>query len=212
MNASVPRAIALLLVAALALAVAAAPASGAKRPRCAVKRSTTVAKNAQVRLYVVRDGEGNRELHACLRATGRKLLAAAEYDDGYVMSGAYRDVRLAGRFVALVFDATDISCKAACPPDYDATKTQVTVRDVRTRRGRFSLSDAAPRSLRLSSTGVAAWLAPVAAGSELHVLDGAGRGRLVDTGAIHAATLALRGLQLSWTNAGAPKTLALTPF
>ena len=50
MNASVPRTFALLLIAALALAVAAAPASGAKRARCAVKRSKTVAKDAQVRL------------------------------------------------------------------------------------------------------------------------------------------------------------------
>ena len=160
----------------------------------------------------MRDREGNRELHGCWRSTGRKLLVAAEYDDGYVTSGAYRDVVLAGRFVALVFDATDISCKASCPPDYDATKTQVTIRDVKRRRSRFTLSDVTPRSLRLSTAGVAAWLAPVAAGAEVRAIDAGGLGRLLDTGTIDVASLALRGVRLDWVNAGVPKTADLTPF
>jgi len=171
-----------------------------------------VAKDAQVRLYVVRDDEGNRVLHGCWRATGRKLRIAAEYDDDYVTSGAYRDVVLAGRFVAFVFEATDVSCKAACPPDYDATRVQVTVRDVKRRRSRFTLSDAAPRSLRLSSAGVAAWLAPVTGGAELRAIDAGGLGRLVDTGAIDAASLTLRGVRLDWLNAVTPKRADLTPF
>jgi len=213
MNAVVLRTIAILVSAALALAATAAPApAAATRARCAVKHSKTVAKNRQVRLYVTRDREGNRVLHGCWRANGRKLRAAAEYDDDYVTSGVYRDVLLAGRFVAFVFEATDISCKAACPPDYDATRVQVTLRDVRTRRSRFVLSDAAPRSLRLSNAGVAAWLSPVAGGAELRVIDGAGRGRLLDTGAIDAASVLLRGLRLDWMTAGAPKSADLTPF
>src|SRR4051812_11109099 len=113
------RPIPVLLLAALALALLAPPApAAAKRARCAVKGSHTVAKNRFVRAYVKRDGEGNRVLHGCWRASGRKLTVAHEYDDDYVTSGAYRDVRLAGRFIAIVFEATDVSCKADCPPDF----------------------------------------------------------------------------------------------
>ena len=165
----------------------------------------------QVRLYVVRDREGNRRLHGCWRSTGRKLLVAADYDDGYVTSGAYRDVVLAGRFVAFVYEATDISCKAACPPDYDATHDQVTIRESR-----------AAQPLRALRRGAAL---AAAVGRRGRGVAGAGRGRrrgardrrrrprpAVDTGAIDAVTLTLRGPRLEWVNAGAPKSEALTPF
>ena len=113
MTGSVRRLIALIVLAGLVVLTAPGPASATgKRARCAAKRSHTVAKNRLVRVYSV-SRSGNRRLTACLRASGRKLLVVREYDDGYVESGAYRDVRLAGRFVAVVFDATDVSCKAA---------------------------------------------------------------------------------------------------
>jgi hypothetical protein len=105
-----------------------------------------------------------------------------------------------------------LSCKAACPPDYETTKTSVVVRDIRSRRSRLTRTHAAPRSLRLSSAGVAAWLAPVAGGAELRVIDGAGLGRLVDSGAIEAGSVGLRGLRLGWVNAGTQRAADLTPF
>ena len=113
-----------------------------------------------------------------------------EYDDGYVESGAYRDVRLAGRFVAVVFDATDVSCKAACPPDYEPTQTSIVISDVRARRDRTTRTHAQTGSLRLSTAGVAAWLAPVAGGFELHGYDGTGE-PVLDSGAIDPASVAL---------------------
>ena len=194
------------------LAVAALPTAAEGRARCAVKGSHTVAKSPAVRAYVKRDREGNRRLYGCLRKTGRKLLVAAEYDDQYVTSGVYRDVRLAGRFVVVVFEATDVSCKAACPPDYETTQTSVVVRDVRSRKSRIARSPTAPGTLRLSNRGFAAWLTPVAGGAELRVIDGAGLGRVVDTGAIDPASVALPGGELEWVKDATPAVLALTPF
>ena len=203
------RLIALLLLAALAVAAAPAPARAAKA-RCAAKRSHTVAKNRLVRVYSV-SRNGNRRLKGCLRASGRKVLVVREYDDGYVESGAYRDVRLAGRFVAVVFDATDVSCKAACPPDYEATQTSVVISDIRSRRDRTTRTHAAAGSLRLSTAGVAAWLAPVAGGFEVHGYDGTGE-PVLDSGAVDPASLRLAGLHLTWANAGAARSAELRRF
>jgi len=205
------RLIAPVVLAGLVVIAAPAPASGAgKQARCAVKRSHTVAKNRLVRVYYV-SRNGNRRLTGCLRATGRKRLVVREYDDGYVESGAFRDVRLAGRFVAVVYEATDVSCKAACPPDYEATQTSVVISDVRSRRDRTTLTQAQKGSLRLSTAGVAAWLAPIEGGLELHGYDGGGE-RVLDSGAIDPAAVALAGLRLTWANAGAPRSAALTRF
>jgi hypothetical protein len=199
-------AVALLAVMAAAALPAAAPAAG----RCDAKGSRTVAENGLVRVYVKRDAQGDRRLYGCRRATGRRMLVAAEYDDGYVLSSVYRDVRLAGRFVAVVTEDTDISCKADCPEGYDGTTTGVTVADVRARRTRGAVGDPDAGSLLLSRRGVAAWLETFGADAELRVLDGAGRGRLVDSGAIDG--VGLRGLRLGWRNAGVPRGVDLTPF
>ncbi len=156
------RLLALIVLAGLVAfaAPAQASAAGKRKASCAAKRSHTVAKNRFVRVYSV-SRNGNRKLTGCLRKTGRKLLVVREYDDGFVESGVFRDVRLAGRFVAVVFDATDISCKAACPPDYEPTQTSVVISNIRTRRDRTTRTHAQAGSLRLSTAGVAAWLAPI---------------------------------------------------
>jgi hypothetical protein len=202
------RRVAVLFLVASGLLALPAAADG-KWARCKAKGSETVASNSLVRVFSrpERDGEGT-EVVGCWRATGRKTLIAYEYDDGYVTSIGYRDLRLRGRFVALVAEATDVSCKAACPPDYDASRTSVGVVDVRTRRVRESSSDATLGSLKLTRAGVAAWLAPAAGGSvELLATDGAGVGRVIDSGAIEA--VGLRGLRLGWRNAGQPRGVDL---
>ncbi|MEO8690940.1 MAG: hypothetical protein ABI611_22340 [Solirubrobacteraceae bacterium] len=199
-----------LLVGLVAFAAPAGASAAGRKARCAVKRSHTVAMNRLVRVYFVRRN-GNRRLTGCLRATGRKHLVVREYDDGYVESGGFRDVRLAGRFLAVAFDATDLSCKAACPPDYETTQTSVVISDIRTRRDRTTRTHARTGSLRLSTAGVAAWLAPIESGFELHGYDGAGE-NVLDSGAIDPASVVLAGLQLTWANAGAARNAALTPF
>ena len=198
-----------VVLAATLTAVCALPSSADGKARCKVKGSETVKANSLVRVYSRPDREGGTEVRGCWRATGRKVLLAYEFDDEYVTSSSYRDLRLAGRFVAFVWEATDVSCKAACPPDYQASRSYVEVRDMRTRRERSASSAPAHGSLKLSSRGVAAWLGPADAGSELLVTDGAGAGRLVDSGAI--AGVGLRGLRLGWKNGGEPRGVDLTP-
>jgi len=196
----------LAVVFVAAAAACALPASAEARARCKVKGSETVASTSLVRLYTRPDREGGVELRGCWRATGRKLLLAYEYDDGYVTSISYRDLRLNGRFVAFVSEATDVSCKAMCPPDYNPTRTSMEVTDLRSRRSRAVSTSPSLGSLKVSRAGVAAWQE----GSELLVLDGAGSGRVVDTGAIE--DVGLRGLRLGWKNAGVPRGVDLTPF
>jgi hypothetical protein len=188
-----------------AVAVAAVPAPAPAAARCKVKGSETVKANSLVRLYTRADREGGSELRGCWRATGRTVLLAYEYDDGYVMSSSYRDLRLNGRFVGFVSEVTDVSCKAACPPDYEATRTALEVRDMRSRRARHAGGTPDLGSLKVSSRGVAAWLDD----GDLLALDGAGAGRVVDSGAI--ADVGLRGLRLGWKNAGVPRGVDLTP-
>jgi hypothetical protein len=211
----VVRGIALVLAAVLLLVAATQPAPAAsKRARCAAKGAKTLKANRLVKVYARRDSQGNRTLFGCWRKSGRKLKLAEEYDDQYVTSGVFREVRLEGRFVAFVFEATDMSCKAGCPPDYDPTTTTVRVSDLRARRGRSAVADEVQRTLRLSTAGVAVWLAPVADGSqELRAIDGAGRGRLIDSGRIDPDFIRLSGLRLEWVGTeGVPKTADLTPF
>ena len=204
------RRVAVLFLLAAGLLLLPAAAEG-KRARCKVKGSETVASNSLVRVYSKPDRvEEGTNVVGCWRATGRKVFLAYEFDDGYVTSVGYRDLRLAGRFVAFVSESTDVSCKAACPPDYDPTRTSVTVADIRSRRGRDAVTDATIGTLRLSRAGVAAWLAPAAGGgSELRATDGLVAGRQIDSGAIDG--VGLRGLRLGWRNAGTPKGVDLTP-
>src|SRR5829696_5631229 len=204
------RLIASLAVAAVVVLIAPAPAGDAReRARCAVERSHTIARNWLVRVYSVRRGEGRR-LVVCRRETGRRQLLAEAFDDGYVESGGYRDVRLAKRFVAFVYDRTDISCKADCPAGYDPSTTTLVIRDVLRRTTREWPATVRPRSLRLGSAGVAAWLAPSADGAELRVLDGAGE-RALDSGAIDPRSVTLSLYRLTWTSAGAPRSAVLAP-
>ena len=144
----------------------------AERARCKVKGSETVAATSLVRLYT-RPTARARRAAWLLAGHGRKLLLAYEYDDGYVTSVFYRDLRLNGRFVAFVSEATDVSCKAMCPPDYNPTRTSMEVTDVRDRGGH---APSAPRR-RPVAEGLAGGRGgdPWQEGSELLVLDGAGR-------------------------------------
>src|SRR5215213_10128239 len=94
------------------LGVAPAQAATCKRPD-----TTTLAANGVARVFE-RDGSGSfdRRLYGCLRSHGRAIRLEDAYDDGYVTSYAYANVRLAGRFAAWSFETYDISCKADCPP------------------------------------------------------------------------------------------------
>ena len=182
----------------LALPVAAAPAEAAKRRACSSPGSKTVASNSFARVF-----EKGPRLYGCLRADRRKWRLAESFDDDYVSSFSYRDVRLAGRYVAWAWESVDVSCKAACPPDYETTKRGVEVADLRRHRTHATRADPLARSLRVSGGGGAAWAERDAGGAvTVFAFDGAGE-RPLDRGGVDPLSLRFTGSVLSWLKDGA---------
>jgi hypothetical protein len=200
----------LLLLALSSLVVLAGPADAAKRHHkpCARKGTHTVKTTKLVRISTRPNGDGGKDLIGCLRSTDRATVLTSSYDDDYVTSGEYDHLRVAGRFVAWQFTATDISCKAACPPEYDPTTTSLSVRDLRKKRNVGVSGEIAPKGrLVLTKGGAIAWSedAPLA----IKAFDGAGA-RTLDTGdGIAPDSLELQGREASWTNGGEARTESL---
>jgi hypothetical protein len=196
------------LAAALLLALGAAPASAThSRGKCKAK-GTTVAKNDSARVYErEEEAEVRTTLYGCLWSKNRPVkLQSASGSDPFTFE-EYGQVRLRGHFVTWEFTSTDGTCKAACPPNYDATQEFVNVFNLKTRRGDYETSNATDGSLRLNSTGAAAWLSP-ADGSNTAVNSWDGDGfRTIETGSIRRWRL--RGRTLSWINGDQPKTATL---
>jgi hypothetical protein len=126
---------------------------------------------------------------------------AANYDDGIYQSTAFSKVGLNGRFAVWQLQSIDISCKADCPPGYEPVQFRIGVADLRSRRGR-GYDGSARDALVVTRGGTPAWLQE--AGSAVEVRAGA---QVLDTGAIDS--LALRGYDLTWQNAGVPKSASL---
>ena len=136
-----------------------APAGAAAKPKrsCKAAGSRTVAQNGFARVYERRTEEGTA-LVGCVRSSGRRRLIEEAYDDDYVSSADYANVRLAGRHVAWSWTESDISCKAACPPGYDATTEGIASYDLRHGSARI-VAGTSPvgRALVLSRSGGFAW-------------------------------------------------------
>ena len=156
----------LAATALLALAPAAsAPAATSKVKRCTPKGAHTIHKTREARVYTLK-GPGRqsenedvqRRLYGCLFSTGRPLLLAESYDDGIYTSGAFSQVRVNGRFAAWQFDASDVSCKADCPPGYNPLRQTINIADLRTRKDKSATGAAKPDSLSVTRGGTAIWL------------------------------------------------------
>jgi hypothetical protein len=76
-----------------------------------------------------------------------------------VVAGSFTQVRLNGRFVAWQFDASDLSCKADCPPDYNPLRQTINIADLRTRKRKSTAGAARPDTLSVTRGGTAIWLA-----------------------------------------------------
>jgi hypothetical protein len=199
-----PALLATALVAALAIA---GPAEAKHSKPCARKGSHTVAATKLVRVYELPNSEGGDTLVGCLRSNDRRRVLAEGYDDGYVTSGVYDHVRVAGRFVAWQFTATDISCKADCPPGYDPTSVHLSARDLR-RKARAAVDGELASDggrLVLTAGGAIAWSET----DSIEAFDGKGR-RTLDSGDIPPRSLKLRDGNLAeWTKAGAEQSARL---
>src|SRR3954470_11440362 len=195
-----PTLLATTLIAALAIA---GPAEAKDRKPCARKGSHTVTATSHVRVYEVANSDGGDTLVGCLRSNDKRRVLAKGYDDGYVTSGVYDHVRVAGRFVAWQFTQTDVSCKADCPPGYDPTSVHLSVRDLR-RKGRVIVQGeiASGGRLVLTAGGALAW----SEAGAIEAFDGRGR-RTLDSGDIPPDSLKLRDGNLAkWTKAGAEQS------
>jgi hypothetical protein len=157
---------ALAAAAILALVPAtSADAATSKVKRCTPKGAKTIHKTSEARVYTLKgpgpqsdDETIQQRLYGCLFSTGRPLLLAESYDDDFVASGAFDQVRLNGRFVAWQFDAEDISCKADCPPDYKPLRQSINIADLRTRKHKSTTGAARPDTLSVTRGGTAIWL------------------------------------------------------
>ena len=124
-----------LAIASLAL-VGASPAAQAKSKPCSRKGSHSIVSTKSVRVYRVKNSDGNYDLFGCVRSNGRRQKLEHGYDDMIETSGTFDRVHVAGHFVAWQFTAYDVSCKAACPPGYDPTAVTLRVRDLKKRKTR----------------------------------------------------------------------------
>ena len=202
-----------LPVAALLVAlVAAGPAEAvvdAKRkraPTCKRKRSKTVRQNSAARVFQKAAGDRTRR-YGCLKRRGKSIRLDEAYDDGYVMSTSYREVRLAGRFVAWEDVSTDVSCKADCPPGYNPETTSIDVYDLARRRQVSYDGTVLNESLVLTRRGSVAWLQRTSPGIdvEVHIGEGSTR-RLLDRGNVDPDSLRLTGNTVFWTKDGAERS------
>ena len=190
-----------VLIALLAFAPAAE--AGSSKPTCSRSGSQTVASNSSARVYTVasrREFYGDI-LFGCYRRSGRHVRLAESYDDELYASSTFSKVRLNGNKVVWQSQATDVSCKDACPPGYEPTEWDVSVADVRTRRTR-TYPGLAKDALFVTRGGTPAWLEDSPDGVQVR----AGT-QVIDFGQIDG--LALRGRVLSWTNAGTPMSATL---
>ena len=148
------------------------------------------------------NGSPSKRLYGCWKATGRRITLADAFEDGYTTSATFSDVRLAGRYVAWYGTATDVSCKASCPPDYVATKSRVNSWDLR-RRKRVRSADATVTSpgLVLTERAGLAWVEGSGPSSQVRAADSSGT-RVLDTGAIAPASLRAEISIVSWVRDG----------
>jgi hypothetical protein len=194
----------LAVVSVLALSAAiVAPAQGAKhRASCARAKTHTVAKDGQARVFT-RSNQGSaqwdKRLFGCLRSRDKVVRLSEAYDDGYVTSYGFNDVRLAGRFVAWSAFSSDQSCKADCPPGFEANKYGVAVRDLRRAKTRRAKTSTTPGVVLVSKRGVLVWTV----GRTLRAFDSTGN-HVLDDAVSDPETVRLAGNKLMWDSSGLP--------
>lgn len=172
------------LLAGAALAVAAAPAEAAS---CRIPAGRVVATGAVAKLLAV-PTPGGSALFACIRRSGRKV----------ALDDSYSDARVAGRWVAWQRAGR-------------GGKWRIAVHDLRTGKERLVIGHVAERSLRLTSRGSIAWAQAQDASpaTPLYANEAEDGGRLLDGGAVDAASVDLAGRRLSWLSGGEPRSALL---
>lgn len=190
---------------ALSLALATAPsgAAAAARPadRCDAAGGRTVSANREARVYAVENEDEHTLLYGCTRPGGRPRLLADAFDDDYVSSSSFAQVRLRGHMVAFALTTYDISCKGNCPSDYQAERDLIEVVDLRRARVVRTVRGVLPLDLAVTTRGGVAWTQKADDGVEVRAADSWGR-RVLDRGAIDARSLTSELTIVSWLHDG----------
>lgn len=195
----------LLLAAVLGLGAGSAHAAPAAHKPCAVRGSTTVERNAQVRVFTrsAREDESDHRLVGCLLASGRRLLL----DSWFSCDCSRGDENepqtwLRGTVVAVN--------RYGCSPDpsFPACSGGARTVDLRTRRTlRRASTGGYVSELAIGPAGTIA----VVTGRGLVTSDAAGEVVLDAGPGIQPGSLAFAGPLLYWTSGGAPRSALLTP-
>ncbi len=185
------------------LAIAPGADGRERRATCARPGSHTVLATAAVRVYELRRSAATT-LHGCRRSTGRRMLLDTKGGDGYTTDDTYDRVRIAGDHVAWVSTVTDQSCKADCPPGFGTPRVRIAVADLASRRTRSLAATPIGRAIVLSREGGVAWAQQGSAPGVVEIRASARRGseRVVDSGAVEPASLAIEITIISWVRDG----------
>jgi hypothetical protein len=195
-----------MICAVLAAAVLGPAGAGAATARCKVpKKADVVANNRSAVAYTLPNSAGADTLYGCLKSNGVKVKVAKGYDDGIETSTTFDQLRLNGRFLVWQWTDFDVSCKADCPPGYEAYHYSLERIDLKTRKHLTAAGHAEDGALVVSANrGAIGWIEKTATGYDVNA--GA---ETLDSGAIDPQSLRLKGSTLSWTNAGMSKTATL---
>jgi hypothetical protein len=210
-------AITTVVVATVFAGVAAMPAA-AKKPTCKRPGTSTVVQNRDVRVFTrtppTPSNFKTTILYGCRKRTGHSRRLAKRFDDGIFDSEDFGLVRVRGNSVALYHKLFDVSCKADCPPGFEATTRFLKLVDLRLKTARVVKIDSRPAESRLliDKHGDMVWPRWLAFNQiEVRALDATGE-HVVDSGPIHPESLGLSAAgQLRWTKDGVGKTVALKP-
>jgi hypothetical protein len=208
--------LAALLVAVVTAVGAVTDAGARKRHKCPARQGHTLARTDHARVWMVGDTESGAEYFGCLRANGRVRRLSGTDGCFHTCDTVARPVRLKGRFVAWVHEASFSYGGGAPSNESQAVEVYAlkTGRQVLTTQVYFAESaDSGTRvtgaplaGLLLDPHGTVAFLS----GSTLRRMSIGDSGpSAIDSGAIDPKSLRLAGELLTWTNAGQAKSASL---
>jgi len=146
-------------------------------------------------------------MYGCRRSTGRRVKLDTKSSDGITNEDTYDRVQIVDNHVSWVSTLIDQSCKAACPPGFDAPTIRIAVKSISTRKFRSVVAAPIDDAIVLSAKGAVAWAAKGSAPGvvEIHASPRGTEDRIVDSGNINTGSLAIEISIISWMRDGAER-------
>lgn len=185
------------------LATAGGAEGRTRKAPCTKANSDTIVATTKVRVYEVERGD-TTTMFGCRKRTGRSVKLDTKSGDGLTTEDTYDRVQIVDDQVSWVSTLTDQSCKADCPPGVGTPQIRIAVKSVKTRKFRSVVAAPIGDAIVLSRTGGVAWAAqgPAPEVVEIHASPQGAEDRVIDSGGIEAASLAIEITIISWTRDG----------